>query len=892
MEAAESPAEGFGVDRAGPLARGLGGGGDLRSAFGEALVGERVLVRGLGVFRLGCAFGGSLVPALTTRAAFVVGGGWPLRGVPAVGGHGLIVGPGFPARRLGSRRLHRDQEFHRGLGRVLALLVGVLALLLGPGGCRPAVLRRLPYGVLRQGHQGVAGLRAAVQGVGVGLRVGARQGEGVGAGGVRGVRGGRGRGGGGQEALGQDRDRRDAALLLLAELHADAVTVGEAGHDVQAEAQAVVALLVVGVLGVELGEAAVEAGQALARHRDALVLDGDHDLAALQQPAGDLDGQVGRGERGRVLHQLGQQVGEVVGREARDVHVGRERGDAHPLVPLDLADRRADDVDERDRSRVLLAMLGARQDKEVLAVPAHDRGEVVELEERGEALGVLLALLQALDDGELAFDEAESAQGEVDEGVADAVPQTVQLGGGLGEFGAQPFAGVGHLLPLADEVLAVGLQGGDALVEDDGVSVQGVDGVDDLGELVLATVELDGLLGRRVLGLGEPGGAEAQDGEGPGETAGHARGDTHGEQHQGAEDGDTDLQRGDVVVAQPLQGLGAAVVEGGLHTAHQVDTGGESRLGTLGVGGQIPVGERRLVGEGGQIAVGGVDLVAGDRGVVRGARGLRRGVVEVGEGGVGAQPGLLGGGAEGGALPGVGVRGGLPGARDAGERVDDGLGGGRHAEGGEQQPPGGCGLLYGGVQLGQSVGAGARAGRHLCGQALGEPVEFGDGGRVGGVRFQRAALAGERAPAQGRDAVEVVAQRGGRDGGVGAQFLHLPVDAGAALLAGRLGLGAAGGDVRGDLVALVGEGVGEGERVLGLLGERHQLLGVVQLPGGGDDGGDACAGDGGGHDGHSDDQPVPYVCRTPLAGGCDVAGGAGRGTGSGLRAPRGGRLLA
>ena len=69
------------------------------------------------------------------------------------------------------------------------------------------------------------------------------------------------------------------------------------------------------------------------------------------------------------------------------------------------------------------------------------------------------------------------------------VAQPLQLGGGVGEFGAQLLAGVGHLLPLADEVLAVGLQGGDPLVQGGGVRVQGVDGADDLGELVVAAGE-------------------------------------------------------------------------------------------------------------------------------------------------------------------------------------------------------------------------------------------------------------------------------------------------------------------------------------------------------------------------------------------------------------------
>ncbi|CAO0834665.1 hypothetical protein SMICM17S_10943 [Streptomyces microflavus] len=98
-----------------------------------------------------------------------------------------------------------------------------------------------------------------------------------------------------------------------------------------------------------------------------------------------------------------------------------------------------------------VAVLGAREDQHVLAVPAHDRGHVVQLEEGGEALRVLLALLQALDDAELPLDEAEVAEREVDEGVVDRVLQPLQLGGQLGcldlEFGALE----GEGLPARDQ---------------------------------------------------------------------------------------------------------------------------------------------------------------------------------------------------------------------------------------------------------------------------------------------------------------------------------------------------------------------------------------------------------------------------------------------------------
>ena len=133
------------------------------------------------------------------------------------------------------------------------------------------------------------------------------------------------------------------------------------------------------------------------------------------------------------------------------------------------------------------------------------------------------------------------------------------------------------------------------------------------------------------------------------------------------------------------------------------------------------VGERGLVGEGGEVLLGGVDLGAGDRrSRTRRAASFGARVAEVGEGGVGAQPGLLGGGAERVALLGVGREEVVLG----GGRPVTGLmtvcGGRRHGERGQQQPAGGGGLLDGGVELGEGVRAGTGPGRHLLGQLLGE----------------------------------------------------------------------------------------------------------------------------------------------------------------------------
>lgn len=145
--------------------------------------------------------------------------------------------------------------------------------------------------------------------------------------------------------------------------------------------------------------------------------------------------------------------------------------------------------------------------------------------------------------------------------------------------------------------------------------------------------------------------------------------------------------------------------------------------------------------------------------------------------------------------------------------------------------------------------------------------------------LQRARLAGEGGAAHGGDGVELVAQRL-RGVLVGAQLLDLAVDPGALLLGGRLVLGAPGRDVGDDLVTLVGQGVGQGERVLGPLGERHQFLGVVQLLGRRQHGGRPGPGDRRGHHGDGDDKTVAHVSGAALADGGRL-----------LRVPREGRLL-
>ena len=181
----------------------------------------------------------------------------------------------------------------------------------------------------------------------------------------------------------------------------------------------------------------------------------------------------------------------------------------------------------------------AREDQHVLAVAPHDGGHVVQLEEGREALRVLLALLQALDDAELALDETERAQREVDEGVVDRVPQPFELAGEFRhrdlEFGALEREG----LAAGDELAPLALQAlqpaGDVVVQSVQLAVQGVDGPYDLGELVVAAGVADRFGG---LGFGgDAAGPDPQDGERLGEGAGDGGGDADGDQQAAAEQG-------------------------------------------------------------------------------------------------------------------------------------------------------------------------------------------------------------------------------------------------------------------------------------------------------------------------------------------------------------------
>lgn len=311
--------------------------------------------------------------------------------------------------------------------------------------------------------------------------------------------------------------------------------------------------------------------------------------------------------------------------------------------------------------------------------------------------------------------------------------------------------------------------------------------------------------------------------------------------------------------------------------------------------GEVLGGQRGLVREGGQVLVGLGDVGPGDRGAVGGDGRGRGGVLEVGEGGLFAYVGLLGGGAQGVALLAVGGVLGDDRLRQSGDRVDDRgrLVGAGHGERGEQEPARGGGLLDGPVEVGEGVRSEPARGGVLsasCSAVLCSSLIAPEYALCASRALPLPVSAARRTAAMPHE----IASQGGR--GVGAELFELPVDAGAAALGEPLSLGPPGGDEGGDLVALVGQGVGERDGLLGPCREVDELLRVTDLPGRGHEGGCGRAGDRRGDDRYGDDEPVAHPRGASSSG---VGGGARRGVRGGScgnrRAPLvrfGGRLLA
>ena len=171
----------------------------------------------------------------------------------------------------------------------------------------------------------------------------------------------------------------------------------------------------------------VGVGDLVRAHADAAVLDLDHGAAVGQPLAVHQHLGLGRGEDGRVLQQLGDQVDEVVDRVAHHLDV-RDAGQLDAVVLLHLGGGRPQHVDQRDRPAPPAAGVLTGEDQQVLRVAPHAGGEVVQLEQVGQLVRVLLAGLQLVDQLELALDQALRPAGEVDEHVVDVAAQAGLLG--------------------------------------------------------------------------------------------------------------------------------------------------------------------------------------------------------------------------------------------------------------------------------------------------------------------------------------------------------------------------------------------------------------------------------------------------------------------------------
>jgi hypothetical protein len=380
--------------------------------------------------------------------------------------------------------------------------------------------------------------------------------------------------------------------------------------------------------------------------------------------------------------------------------------------------------------------------------------------------------------------------------------------------------------------------------------MQCVDGPYDLGELVVAAGEAHRL--RRGRFGGEPGRADPYGGERPGQRAGH--GGRHGDGDDQAAGGQrgAQLQIAHGVVADLAEALQPVGSEPGLRTPHLVDPGGERGVELGAVGVEVAAGQLGRGGELGEGVLGRLHVGAGHR-VREGTAfgGVRRGV-EVVERGLFPHVRELGGGAERVAFPALRAVGARPFYRQPGQRVDRGLVD-RDGEGGQQQAAGGGRLPGGAVEGRLRAHAGCRVRGRAVAERLGEPLQRGDDRGVRGVRGDRGALAGHGgAPDRGNGA-EVLqgSGEGGGDGGsgeYGADLGDLPVDhvprgaeavvvpalvpgvvraAGVDAVLGGLGA-AARRDEDDDLVALVGQGMGEGDGLAVEPGEGEELLSVVE----------------------------------------------------------------
>ncbi len=214
-----------------------------------------------------------------------------------------------------------------------------------------------------------------------------------------------------EQRLREHQDRLRTAVDVALEADRDAVAAGQRGDDEQADPAVLEQMGDVDLVGV--GQQGVHPLLLVLRHAEAPVLH-------LQgEPGGDvLDAQEDLGVRGGehrgVLDQFGQQVDDVGDGVAAQRALHR-RDQLDPGVLLDLGDGGAEHLRHGDGVAPLPAGHGAAEHREVLGVAADPGGEMVDLEEALEEVGVLDLVFELVEDLDLAVHEGLQPTREVDE---------------------------------------------------------------------------------------------------------------------------------------------------------------------------------------------------------------------------------------------------------------------------------------------------------------------------------------------------------------------------------------------------------------------------------------------------------------------------------------------
>ncbi len=119
---------------------------------------------------------------------------------------------------------------------------------------------------------------------------------------------------------------------------------------------------------------------------------------------------------------------QVVYRAAVHGHL-RDGAQLHSGVLFDLRDRGTDHVRRGHRFGHRLGQPRPGEHQQTLTVAAQPGRQVVQFEQTGELVRILLVGLQPIDDPELALHEPLTAAGEIDEDAVDVLPQEGLLGG-------------------------------------------------------------------------------------------------------------------------------------------------------------------------------------------------------------------------------------------------------------------------------------------------------------------------------------------------------------------------------------------------------------------------------------------------------------------------------